>query len=262
MNKSMLNATIAALMALLAVGVLSGCQKTRSEVEKVALVSGGTVDFEMVRLPGGQFLMGSERGIDLERPVHSVTLKPFAIGKYEVTQAQWKAVMGGDNPSTFRGGDDLPVENVSWDDIQSFLKRLGNGYRLPTEAEWEYAARGGTLTDFFHEEKPGKTGEYAWFNANAGEKTNPVGKKLPNQYGLFDVYGNVWEWCEDDWHDSYDGAPNDGRAWVEEPRTEQRPVRGGSYKFDEISCRSADRGRNSADFRSPDGGFRLAKTLP
>lgn len=251
---------IVAVMLLLA--TVSGCRKAQSGVEIVTIQSGGTVEIEMIRLPGGKFFMGSERGIELERPVHEVNVKPFAIGKFEVTQRQWKAVMGGSNPSKFTDGDDLPVENVSWDDAQSFLKRLGNGYRLPTESEWEFAARGGTLTDFFHEEKQGKTGEYAWFIGNAEERTHQVGKKLPNPYGIFDIYGNVWEWCDDDWHDSYLGAPVDGRSWVDEPRALQRAARGGSFRFDEISCRSADRGRNFPNFRSPDGGFRLAKTLP
>ena len=250
------------IMTLSSLMVVSGCLRSRSDVEKVTIQSGETVEIEMVKLSGGKFLMGSERGIDLERPVHPVTVKPFAVGKYEVTQGQWKTVMGGSNPAVFKEGDDYPVEGVSWDDVQSFLKRLGNGYRLPTEAEWEFAARGGTTTDFFHEEKSGKTGEYAWFIGNADEKTHPVGKKLPNPYGLYDIYGNVWEWCEDDWHDSYDGAPDDGRAWTGITRTTERVIRGGSFNFDEISCRSTDRGRNPSQFRLPDGGFRLAKTLP
>jgi formylglycine-generating enzyme required for sulfatase activity len=242
--------------------VISGCRKSQSGVEKVTLQTGEIVEIEMVSLSGGKFLMGSERGIDLERPVHRVTVNPFAIGKYEVTRGQWRVVMAGSDPSNFKGDDDLPVENVSWEDIHSFLKRLGNGYRLPTEAEWEFAARGGTTTDFFHDEKLGKTGEYAWFIGNADERTHPVGKKLPNPFGIYDIYGNVWEWCEDDWHDSYVGAPDDGQAWIGEPRISRRVVRGASFRFDEISCRSTDRGRNESDFRSLDGGFRLAKTLP
>jgi formylglycine-generating enzyme required for sulfatase activity len=192
----------------------------------VRLPDGKEIQFEMVDLPGGEFQMGGTK-FSQERPVHTVRVSPFSIGKYQVTQAQWQAVMGG-NPSHFKG-ETRPVENVSWNDAQQFLKKIGNGYRLPTEAEWEYAARGGTTTEYSFGDDESKLGEYAWFGGNSGRETHPVGQKRPNPFGLHDMHGNVWEWVEDPWHKNYEGAPTDGSAWLTGGDNTRRVLRGGSW---------------------------------
>ncbi len=153
---------------------------------------------EMVLIPAGEFQMGSNTGDSDEQPVHTVRIsRPFYLGTYEVTQGQWQAVMGR-NPSWFTGEPTRPVERVSWDNIQIFLQQLnaregGAGYRLPTEAEWEYAARAGTSTAYSFGDDEQKLGEYAWYRANASNTTRPVGLKTPNAWGLHDMHGNVWE---------------------------------------------------------------------
>jgi formylglycine-generating enzyme required for sulfatase activity len=184
--------------------------------------------------------------------------KPFYMGKYEVTQAQWRAAMGS-NPSQFKG-DDLPVENVSWNDAKEFCRKLsqmtGREYRLPTEAEWEYACRAGTTGAY-----AGDLDAMAWYDKNSGGKTHPVGQKQPNAFGLYDMHGNVWEWCEDDWHNSYNGAPNDGRAWVDiSARGSYRVFRGGGWNSYAVSCRSAYRNCWAPGDRGSRLGFRLLRT--
>ena len=165
--------------------------------------------FEMVRVEGGTFRMGatSEQGGDAERdekPVHSVKLNTFYIGKTEVTQALWQAVMGS-NPSHFKGAD-LPVENVTWYDCQNFIQKLksltGQKFRLPTEAEWEFACRGGNKSRGYKYSGSNNLGSVAWYNGNSGGKTRPVGTKAPNELGIYDMSGNVWEWCND-WYADY-----------------------------------------------------------
>jgi len=188
---------------------------------------GKGVLLEMVYIPGGTFMMGSPKneGYDSEKPQHKVTVKPFLMGKYPITQAQWIAVMDN-NPSYFKG-DNRPVEKVSWHDGVEFCKRLfdktGKAYRLPSESEWEYACRAGTTTPFYFGETI--TTDLANYNGTrtyaSGPKgvyrkeTNDVGSFPPNAFGLYDMHGNVWEWCADLWHDNYDGAPTDGSAWLE-----------------------------------------------
>jgi formylglycine-generating enzyme required for sulfatase activity len=205
--------------------------------------------------------MGSEKKDD-EKPVHKVTIGySFYMGKCQVTQHEWKAVMG-DNPSSFNLHDRSPVEQVSWDDCQEFIQRLnakndGWRYRLPSEAEWEYACRAGT------------TGDYAG-NLDAmgvymgGIKTNmihyvgtlQVGERQPNAFGLYDMHGNVREWCQDCAHGNYDGAPTDGSAW-EQGSDNRRVLRGGSCYTFANGCRSASRSYASPDVRIPDIGCRL-----
>ncbi len=219
-------------------------------------------EIEMVYVPGGSFLMGSPENEpdrrSYEGPQHRVTVQDFYIGKYEVTQAQWRAVMGS-NPSGFKG-DNLPVENVSWNDAKEFCRRLsqmtGKEYRLPTEAEWEYACRAKTTGAY-----AGDLDAMAWYDKNSGGKTHPVGQKQPNAFGLYDMHGNVWEWCEDDWHNSYDGAPNDGRAWVDiSARGSFRVSRGGGWYFNAVYCRSAGRDGYAPGNRYGTLGFRLLRT--
>jgi formylglycine-generating enzyme required for sulfatase activity len=243
-------------------------------------------------IPGGSFLMGSSdddvqealasaklyredaklEWFTDEQPQHRVTIAaPFYLGAHQVTQAQWKEVMG-DNPSHFNG-DSLPVENVSWDDVQVFLIRLnrrndGWKYRLPSEAEWEYACRAGTTTPFSFGDtitsaQVNYDGRYPFFGAQKGKyrgKTTPVGSFPPNAWGLYDMHGNVREWCQDAWHKNYDGAPNDGSAW-EQGSDNQRVVRGGSWDGGARYCRSAYRFRGAPDFRFDGVGVRLAVRL-
>jgi len=210
---------------------------------------------EMVLVRGGSFLMGSPenepgRRAD-EGPQHRVTLPSFYIGKYEVTQAQWRAVMGG-NPSHFKG-DNLPVENVTWNDAKEFCRILsqmtGKKYRLPSEAEWEYAARAGRTTPFafgssLSSEQANFDGNSPYGGAPKGvfrQRTTPVGSFAPNDFKLHDMHGSVWEWCEDFYHGNYNGAPTDGSAWLSGGDSTYRAQRGGSWLSDGRDCRSAFR---------------------
>ena len=161
-----------------------------------------TTGMEFVLIPAGKFMMGSDSGESNGKPVHEVRIsKAFYLGKHEVTQGQWQKVMGN-NPSIFKGDAILPVENVSWEDVQEFIHKLNakegdTKYRLPTEAEWEYAARARTATIYSFGNDERQLGEYAWYFPNSGNKTHPVGQKKPNAWGLHDMHGNVWEWVQD-----------------------------------------------------------------
>ncbi|MCA2940980.1 MAG: formylglycine-generating enzyme family protein, partial [Microcystis sp. M113S1] len=222
------------------------------------------IKLEMVSLPAGKFLMGSSDS-DREKPPHQVKVNSFAIGKYPITQAQYQAVMGN-NPSRFKNNPQNPVENVSWNDAQAFCQKLsqitGKTYRLPTEAEWEYACRAGTTTRYYFGDDDNQLGDYAWGSANSNNKTHPVGQKKPNAWGLHDMSGNVWEWCEDDWHNSYAGAPDDGTAWIDNDNRSQslKCLRGGSWNYSPNYCRSATRNRFNPDYL--DFGFRVACVSP
>lgn len=203
-----------------------------------------------------------------ENPAHNVTITtPFYMGKYEVTQEQGRQVMGS-NPSQFRGGSDLPVETVSWLGAHEFCKRVqektGVILRLPSEAQWEYACRAGTRTAYYSGDDEASLDRVGWYGGNCGGKTHPVGQKEANVFGLYDMHGNVGEWCEDDWHDDYTGAPTDGSAWIDKPRYHRRVVRGGSWGFVSrpLKMRSAWR-----DYKWPyDGhdsiGFRCVLVQP
>jgi formylglycine-generating enzyme required for sulfatase activity len=225
-------------------------------------------EMEFVRILAGEFLMGSHDGEEGrwndEGPAHKVTIKnPFYLGKYPVTQNQWKKVMGS-NPSSFKG-DDRPVEKVSWSDVQEFIKRLnemesGHKYRLPSEAEWEYACRAGTTTRYSFGDDESKLDDYAWYDKKSGGETHPVGEKRSNPWGLYDMHGNVWEWVQDRYHDTYEGAPSDGSAW-EDGNSSLCVGRGGGWSRDARDCRSAGRGRNDPGYRSGSLGFRLLRIL-
>ena len=211
----------------------------------------------MIFVPGGTFKMGSPKGKggDDERPQHDVTVPDFYIGKYQITQTQWEAVMGN-NPSYFKGDPALPVEGVSWNNAKKFCETIsqmtGNAYRLPSEAEWEYACRAGTTGDY-----AGDLDAMAWYLSNSGGKTHSVGQKQPNAFGLYDMHGNVGEWCEDIWHTHYVGAPTDGSAWLNGRDSSHRVWRGGSRSFDGFNCRSAFRSGNYSDHCALDVGFRV-----
>ena len=214
-----------------------------------------------VGLPGGTFEMGRSPGnealrSDYEGPVHKVTLSPFLIAKYEVTQAQWKAVMGN-NPSDY-GGRALPVHNVSWEDCQDFCEKTG--FSLPTEAQWEHACRAGTSGAYAG---TGTLDDMGWYRKPGGRLTNTVGQKLPNDFGLHDMHGNVFEWCEDwyqaDFYQESAGArdplcENSGSGW--------RVLRGGSYRGFHRACRSAWRGNLSQSVKHKWIGLRPSWSSP
>jgi formylglycine-generating enzyme required for sulfatase activity len=234
---------------------------------------GNDITLEMVAIPGGTFTMGTEdeeierlvkkfdwQYFSREKPQHQVTLPSFYMGKYPITQAQWQAIAATakididleTNPSNFTGNE-LPVERVTWYQATEFCKRLSREtkqeYRLPSEAEWEYACRAGTTTPFyFGETITGKLANYDASNTYADEpkgeyrkETTPVGQFPPNAFGLYDMHGNVWEWCADTWHDNYDGAPRDGSVWTKNGNDNRSPLRGGSWFDLPYSCRSAFR---------------------
>ena len=241
------------------------------EAMEMTFLLPGDVPLIMVWIPPGSFMMGryfeEQDSHNTEDPQREVTIaNGFWIGKYPITQVQWLALMEN-NPSNFIG-ENLPVERVSWNDIREtdgFLDQLNAlspeyNFRLPSEAEWEYAYRAGTTTRFYWSDDPDYTDidDYAWYEGNnspSGPKD--VGLKLPNAWGLHDMAGNVWEWCEDDWHGNYMGVPIDGSAWIDSPRSNWRVLRGGASSSNPISCRAASRIQYNPDFRFRSYGFRV-----
>ncbi|HOC59122.1 MAG TPA: formylglycine-generating enzyme family protein [Smithellaceae bacterium] len=224
-----------------------------------------TTGIQMVFVQGGCFQMGRYPvlgGSSDEKPVHEVCVGDFYIGKYEVTQGQWKAVMGN-NPSYFKDcGDNCPVEKVSWNAVQDFIRKLksqsGKDYRLPTEAEWEYAATsGGKSEKWAGTSNESSFGDYAWYNGNSGSKTHPIGQKMPNGLGLYDMSGNVWEWCSD-WYksDYYKSSPRDNPQGPSSGTS--RVNRGGGWSFIADYARASYRCRSLSILRGSDLGFRLA----
>ena len=215
---------------------------------------------EMVVIPAGSFHMGSNDSAD-QRPSHRVSVPSFLRSKTEVTQGQWKALMFS-NPSSFdQCGDDCPVEMVSWNDAQEFTRRLsqktGKAYRLPSESEWEYAARAGSTSKWSFGDDEKQLNQYSWHWKSG---TGRAADQKPNAFGLFDMHGNVWEWVEDCWHDNYNGAPTDGSSWTTGCSGNYRVLRGGSWSGYPISTRSAVRGKNAPDVRVNVDGMRLART--
>ena len=257
---------------------------------------GEGLTLRMMQIPGGTFTMGSPEN-ELERtknegPQHTVTVPGFFMGKYPVTQAQWRFVAGLEqvnrelepDPSSFKG-DNHPVEQVSWYEAVGFCDRLsqlkGRDYRLPTEAEWEYACRAGTETPFHFgdtittdlanyqgtdDERVGRNRKGTYGLGPKGEyrqETTPVDYfNLANAFGLVDMHGNVYEWCQDHWHDSYIGAPKDGSAWLTENEGARRINRGGSFYALPECCRSAFRDNDLPDDRFSEIGFRIVCSAP
>jgi formylglycine-generating enzyme required for sulfatase activity len=224
------------------------------------------IGINIVPIPMGTFIMGYD-SLDVgfksdESPIHRVTISSFYIMTTEVTQLQWKKVMGN-NPSYFKG-DSLPVENISWDDAQEFLTKLNQldptkVYRLPSEAEWEYACRAGTSSHYYSGNDKSDLDRVGWYLKNSDGKTHTVASKEPNSWGLYDMHGNVWEWCEDWHHDNYRGAPDDGSAWIL-PIGAYRVARGGSWSYTSSDARSVDRHGFTPSFKSPSIGFRIVRS--
>ncbi len=275
-------------------------RKGKAEYRREALGNGATLD--LVLIPDGTFTMGSPageegrdwygdfndalKGVNVEGPQHQVKIPPFLMGKYPVTQAQWKAVAAlpklerdlESDPANFKG-DNRPVEQVSWDDAIEFCQRLskhtGREYRLPSEAEWEYACRAGTTTPFHFGstittdlanyagvdwENKGKTYPGSYGQGPKGEyrkRTTEVGRFSANAFGLYEMHGNAWEWCLDHWHNTYDGAPTDGSAWLSSGESNLRLLRGGSWDSNPRNCRSANRLRLARVYQDDSVGFRL-----
>ncbi|OKH53098.1 serine/threonine protein kinase [Calothrix sp. HK-06] len=260
-------------------------ERTRANARFFTEDLGSGVFLEMVSIPGGNYMMGSidGEGDADERPQHNVQIEPICIGKYPVTQAQWRAVSNlpkinlslNPHPSKFKGAN-RPVENVSWHEAQEFCARLhqktGRKYRLPSEAEWEYACRAGTTTPFHF----GDTitpdlancgnSETRMFEFETKTKirkeTTPVGSfEVANSFGLYDMHGQVWEWCADPWHNNYVGAPTDGSVWEWQGDKNRRVLRGGSWSFSPVLCRSASRSWNESDGGLRICGFRVVVSL-
>jgi formylglycine-generating enzyme required for sulfatase activity len=260
----------AGLAAVLAAAmILWGAGCSSKPPKELTLDLGGGATMRMVLVPAGKFLMG---GI-LFKPVgntiitgyngqHEVTIsKPFFMGVTEVTQAQYEAVMGS-NPSLNKGPTN-PVDTVSWDDATEFCEKLSvkthQAIRLPTEAEWEYACRAGSTTEFSFGDAEADLGDYAWYSANSGSKTHPVGQKKPNAWGLYDMHGNVWEWCADWFPIPYP------KGAVTDPQGDGAGLmynfRGGAWDSDPGFCRSASRSGTDRNYRSYNLGFRVAASV-
>jgi formylglycine-generating enzyme required for sulfatase activity len=252
-------AVISSLLAL----VISSSSQAATE-QRISLFTSPTIGADFVLIPAGTFTMGDSAN------THRVTIsKPFFMQTTEVTQGQWQTVMGS-NPSRFKDcGDDCPVEQVSWNDVQDFIGKLNSmegpdKYRLPTEAEWEYAARsGGKQETYAGTSSESEFGNYAWYSANSGRKTHPVGQKIANGLGLYDMSGNVWEWVLD-WYGEYQSGLFSLLLSVTDPTGpssgSQRVLRGGSWYNAALYCRAAFRRYYNPDIRSSNLGFRLVNT--
>ncbi len=219
-----------------------------------------SVGMDFVLIPAGEFHMGSENGRKGEKPVHLVRIsRSFYLGKCPITQAQWQAVMR-ENPSHFISDPNRPVESISWYEAQAFLQQLGDqeiqSYRLPTEAEWEYAARAGATTAYCFGDDPGRLSDYGWYDRSSGKITHPVGRLKPNAWGLHDIHGNVWEWVQD-WYDEayYQGSPMDDPKGPE--KTNSKVIRGGGWHNLPGSLRVSARLENDPSNRFDGVGFRI-----
>jgi formylglycine-generating enzyme required for sulfatase activity len=255
-------------------------ESQRLDSRKVVPSFTNSIGMEFVLIPAGTFLMGTPTEqvdaiaggdqadrdwIENETPQHQVEIsQPFYLGRYQVTQVQWESMMGN-NPSTFESYSQCPVENVFWDDVQVFMQKLseqeGRQYRLPTEAEWEYACRAGSSTVYYFGNDVAQLSEYAWYEANSDGQTHPVGQKLPNAWGLYDMHGNVWEWVLD-WYDEYyyrTSLHTDPQG--PEPGS-FRVIRGGSWGSAAQNARSANRGWYRPGCRLGRFGFRCAMSVP
>ena len=222
-----------------------------------------SIGMEFVLIPAGELCMVSNE-YSHEEPVHKIIIsKPFYLGKYPVTQKEWKFVMGN-HPSCFEG-DDRPVECVSWNNVQEFIKRLNtkegtDKYRLPVEEEWEYACRAGTTTRYSFGDADSELDKYAWYYYNSEHETHPVGQKKPNQWGLHEMHGNVWEWCQDECYKSYECSLAGGSSW-KAVASSAPALRGGSWVNYPRKCRSAYCSSFNPNYGTYSLGFRLLRSV-
>ena len=232
---------------------------------KSIIIPGTGISFKMIHVDGGTFMMGANKGdknaYPDEKPAHEVKLSEYWIGETQVTQALWEAVMG-ENPSKFKGNPNLPVECVSWEDCKEFIRLLnkltGKKFRLPTEAQWEFAARGGNFgkdTRYLYAGS-NDANDIAWFEENSMMKTHPVGQKIPNELGIYDMSGNVWEWCNDWYDNNYSNSPTHDPMGSDYGT--HNVVRGGSWGDNAAGCRVSCRLINRPTFRGSNLGLRLA----
>jgi formylglycine-generating enzyme required for sulfatase activity len=246
-------------------------------VQEKTIMLPGNVPLIIVAIPGGSFMMGRDPSENLssadEDPRHSVSINTsFMMGKYEVTKRQWKAVMGTEPWSgqvQVLNDPESPAVYITWDMAKNFITALNAAldmtFRLPSEAEWEYACRAGTSTAYYwgNDDFPIVINNYAWYNHNAvlgdEEYARVVGQKLPNPFGLYDMSGNVCEWCEDDWHWGYANMPTGSSAWVDNPRSDRRIARSGSWRDESDKCRSANRDSYYPTLSNGFVGFRLVR---
>jgi len=229
-----------------------------------------SLSFDMVTIEAGSFQMGSD-DYDDEKPIHKVTIKEsFELGKYPITVGEYlhfvKATKKELLDKWSKEKENYPVTDVTWDDAVAYCKWLNEQqkeyvYRLPTEAEWEYACRAGTTTKWSFRDDKENLGEYAWYDKNSDDSTHEVGKKKPNDFKLYDMHGNVFEWCQDDYVDNYKKTPKDGNPYIDK-NAKRKIIRGGSWYYNADSTRSAVRDRVSSTFRDNFVGFRLLRTLP
>ena len=239
--------------------VLDERQELEGNNIKFKIVVNGKKPFEpeMIFVEGGAFQMGSNSGDSDEKPLHYVSLSSFSIAKFEVTQAQYQAVMGI-NPSIFSDCENCPVDNVSWNDVQIFIQKLnaqtGRSYRLPTEAEWDYAAKGGKKCKAYSYSGSHDINASAWHNSNSERKSHHVGLKMPNELGIYDMSGNVWEWCSDFYGPYNNFLETNPTGSV---NGSQHVFRGGSWHFAQEHCRISNRLGSNSDLKAIDGGFRL-----
>jgi len=235
------------------------CKTAYSCNENGLCVRTNSNNINWVVLPGGTFRMGCSEGDSAcendERPAHEVKVKSFAIMTTEVTEKMYTDKIGND-PSSAKSGDDYPVENVTWEQADIFCTRIGA--RLPTEAEWEYAARGRTTTTFYCGNDSACLKDIAWFRANSPTRKNEVGLKPANAYGLYDMLGNVWEWVQDSYHKSYIGAPDNSEAWLN-TKVDDKIARGGGFASDAEKLRISDRYQLVKSFTNGHFGFRCAR---
>lgn len=234
-------------------------KRLAAEQERLGIYTVNGVSFKMIRVEGGTFQMGSTTGDDDEKPVHQVTLSNFSIGQTEVTQELWQAVMGS-NPSNFSGSK-RPVEKVSWNDCRTFITKLnqltGKTFRLPTEAEWEYAARGGNKSKGYVYSGSNEIDDVAWYTSNSSSTTHDVATKSPNELGIYDMSGNVWEWCQD-WYGSYSSSSQTNPTGPTSS-VSNRVERGGSWYSSATYCRVAVRYYSAPTSTYSNLGFRLAQ---
>jgi formylglycine-generating enzyme required for sulfatase activity len=244
------------LVICISLGSASGGAST---ADRPAVVITNSIGMKLKLIPPGEFMMGPNVGEDARHLVHRVNIeKPFYIGVTEVTQGQWKSVMGN-NPSFFQGDDSHPVENVSWEDCQAFLRKLsqteGTEYRFPTEAEWEYACRAGSPTNFCFGDEESTLREYAWYISGSGRKTHPVRQRRANAWELYDMHGNVLEWCQD----GYDDCPGEVPT-SDSHGTKYRMLRGGRFNCSAGCCRSAFRSWSTPTLTINYVGLRVVRT--